>query len=61
MKIVAHSGAGFDHMDVAYMRQKGIQVTNAAGVLGPAVAETSIALLLSVARRTLEGYHAILE
>lgn len=43
------------------LRSKGVQVTNAAGVLGPAVAETAIALLLQVARRTLEGYKAILE
>lgn len=61
LKILAHSGAGFDHIDVALLKERGVKVTNAAEVLGPAVAEVSIALLLEVARRTLEGYKAILE
>uniref|UniRef100_A0A1B6HUG5 Glyoxylate reductase/hydroxypyruvate reductase n=1 Tax=Homalodisca liturata TaxID=320908 RepID=A0A1B6HUG5_9HEMI len=59
LKIVAHSGAGYDHIDVTYLKEKGIICTNAANVLGPAVAEIAIALTLEVSRRTLEGYKAI--
>ncbi|XP_046688136.1 uncharacterized protein LOC124373860 [Homalodisca vitripennis] len=34
LKIVAHSGAGYDHIDVNYLKEKGIICTNAANVLG---------------------------
>ncbi|XP_046663664.1 glyoxylate reductase/hydroxypyruvate reductase-like isoform X2 [Homalodisca vitripennis] len=61
LKVVGSAAAGYDHIDLPLLRERGVQVSNTPGLLGPAVAELSIALLLEVSRRTLEGYRAIVE
>lgn len=58
--MVGSAAAGYDHIDVALLKEKGIKVSNTPDLLGPAVAELSIALLLQVSRRTVEAYNAIL-
>lgn len=58
--MVGSAAAGYDHIDLALLKEKGIKVSNTPELLGPAVAELSIALLLQVSRRTVEAYKAIL-
>jgi len=54
-KILGNFGVGFNHIDVASAREKGIVVTNTPGVLTDCTADIAMLLLLSVARRGGEG------
>jgi lactate dehydrogenase-like 2-hydroxyacid dehydrogenase len=54
-RILANYGVGYDHIDVAAARARGITVTNTPGVLTDATAELAVTLLLMVARRAGEG------
>ena len=51
LKTVISYGAGFDHLDVAFLRGRGIQVCNCRGENAQAVAELTFGLLLSLLRR----------
>jgi len=51
LKIIANCAVGYDNIDVAYCREKGILVTNTPGVLTEATADLTWALILAVARR----------
>ncbi len=51
LKIIANCAVGYDNIDVAYCRQKGILVTNTPGVLTEATADLTWALILAVARQ----------
>jgi glyoxylate reductase len=55
LKLIASYGAGFDHVDVATARQRGILVSNTPGVLTDDTADMTIALILTVMRRFREG------
>lgn len=55
LKIVSNVAVGVDNIDIHACTQMGVQVTNTPGVLNDAVADMSMALLLSVARRVPEG------
>jgi lactate dehydrogenase-like 2-hydroxyacid dehydrogenase len=59
VKIIANLGVGFDHIDVAAARARGIVVTNTPGVLSFAVAECALMLMLMAARRAGEGDRAV--
>ncbi len=50
LKIVANYGAGFNNIDVAAARQKGVWVTNTPGVLHETTADLTWAMILGVAR-----------
>ena len=51
LKIIANYGAGFNNIDVAHARQKGVWVTNTPGVLHETTADLTWAMILGVARR----------
>jgi len=51
LKIIANCAVGYDNIDVAYCRQKGILVTNTPGVLTETTADLTWALILAVARK----------
>lgn len=51
VKLIANYGVGFDHIDLAAARAKGIAVTNTPGVLTDATADIAMTLLLMAARR----------
>lgn len=53
LEIVASSGAGYDGIDVEAARAAGITVTHTPGPVSEAVADTALALILTVVRRTL--------
>ncbi len=55
MKLIANFGAGFDHIDVATARQRGILVSNTPGVVTEDTADMVLALMLGVTRRIQEG------
>lgn len=55
VKLIANYGVGFDHIDVAAARAKGIAVTNTPGVLTDATADLALTLMLMAARRAGEG------
>ena len=55
LKIVANFAVGFDNVDLAAAKKRKVVVTNTPGVLTEAVAEHTIALLISTARRIVES------
>lgn len=57
LKIIANYGAGFNNIDVEYARQQNIDVTNTPHASTNATADLTIGLILSVARRIVEGDH----
>ena len=55
MKLIANFGNGVDNIDVTAAMAKGITVTNTPGVLTEDTADMTMALILAVARRIVEG------
>jgi glyoxylate reductase len=55
MKLIANFGNGVDNIDVAAALQRGITVTNTPGVLTEDTADMTMALILAVPRRLVEG------
>jgi glyoxylate reductase len=55
LKVVANVAVGFNNIDVAYARTRGITVTNTPDVLTESVAEFTWALILAITRRLAEG------
>lgn len=54
-RLIANYGVGFDHIDVAAAKAKGIAVSNTPGVLTDATADIAMTLLLMATRRAGEG------
>ncbi len=55
LKMVANYGVGFNNIDVAAATARGIPVSNTPGVLTDATADLTLALILAVGRRVVEG------
>ena len=55
LRLIANFGAGTNHIDVAAAYAKGITVTNTPGVLTEDAADMTMALILAVPRRLVEG------
>lgn len=55
LKLITNFGNGIDNIDVAAARNKGITVTNTANVLDDDTADMTMALILAVPRRLVEG------
>jgi glyoxylate reductase len=55
LKLIAQFGAGFDNIDVATARQRGVLVSYTPGVVTDDTADMTMALILSVTRRIPEG------
>ncbi len=55
LEIVSVFGVGYDGIDVAAARERGIAVTNTPGVLDDEVADLAMALVLAVSRRLVEA------
>ena len=55
LRIIANNGVGFDHIDIETATRRGIPVSNTPGVLTNSTADLTFALILSTARRVVEG------
>jgi len=55
VKIIANFSVGYDHVDTAAAKDKGVVITNTPDVLSDATAELTIMLMLGAARRASEG------
>jgi glyoxylate reductase len=55
LEIVANIAAGYENVDIAHAKARGMVVTNTPDVLTEAVAELTWALILAAARRVGEG------
>jgi glyoxylate reductase len=55
LKLIANFGTGVDNIDLETARNRGIIVTNTPGVLTEDTADMTMALILAVPRRVLEG------
>ena len=55
LKLIANYGTGVDHIDVEAAYARGLTVTNTPGVLTEDTADMTMALILAVARRVVEG------
>ena len=55
LKMIAQFGNGVDNIDVPAARERGITVTNTPGVLTEDTADLTMALILAVPRRIVEG------
>src|SRR6201991_104565 len=59
LRLIAQFGAGVDNIDVATAVQRGITVTNTPGVLTEDTADMTMALILAVPRRLVEGVNEL--
>ena len=55
LKLIANFGTGVDNIDVKTALERGITVTNTPGVLTEDTADMTMALMLAVPRRLVEG------
>jgi glyoxylate reductase len=55
LRLIASFGNGVDHIDLDAARRRGILVTNTPGVLTEDTADMTMALILAVMRRLVEG------
>lgn len=55
LRVIGNYGVGFEHIDVVAAKARGLVVTNTPEVLTEATADLTMALLLGIARRTVEG------
>lgn len=55
LKLIANFGTGLDHVDVAAALARGITVTNTPGVLTEDTADMTLALIMAVSRRIIQG------
>ncbi|HYM32433.1 MAG TPA: D-glycerate dehydrogenase [Candidatus Cybelea sp.] len=61
LRLIASFSTGVDHIDLASARSRGITVTNTPGVLTEDTADMTMALILAVPRRLIEGERVIRE
>ncbi|NJM07314.1 D-glycerate dehydrogenase [Candidatus Gracilibacteria bacterium] len=59
LRIVANMAVGYDNIDLAALRARGVALTNTPDVLTDATADLAWALLLAAARRVVEGQKLI--
>jgi lactate dehydrogenase-like 2-hydroxyacid dehydrogenase len=55
LEIISQFAVGYDNIDLAAARERGIAVTNTPDVLTDETADTALALLLAVSKRVVEG------
>ncbi|HTK13632.1 MAG TPA: D-glycerate dehydrogenase [Xanthobacteraceae bacterium] len=61
LKLIANFGNGVDHIDVVAAAAAGITVTNTPGVLTEDTADATMALILAMPRRIVEGAGVMLD
>lgn len=61
VRLVANFGVGYDQVDVAACRARGVAVTNTPGVLDAATADLAFGLILAARRRIVEADRCVRE
>jgi phosphoglycerate dehydrogenase-like enzyme len=61
LRVISNFGVGYDNVDLAYTRSRGIAVCNTPGVLSAAVAELTFALMLQLSRGLPEAVAMVRE
>ena len=61
LKLITTRSTGFDHIDVAYAKEKNIKVANVPSYGSVTVAEFTFALILSLSRKIFEAKTSVLE
>ncbi|MCH7697920.1 MAG: D-glycerate dehydrogenase [Chloroflexi bacterium] len=61
LRVVSNFGVGYDNVDLAAAAQRGVIVCNTPGVLSDAVADLTMGLVLSLARRLPESERFVRE
>src|SRR5947209_1935564 len=56
LRVISNYAVGFNNIDIPAATERGIAVGNTPGVLTDATADMAFALLISAARRVVEGY-----
>jgi len=59
LRVVGRAGVGFDNIDLGAARELGVIVVNAPGAVTTAVAELTLALMLSLARRVHQAHASL--
>jgi glyoxylate reductase len=59
LKLIANFGTGLDHIDIEAALARGITVTNTPGVLTEDTADMTLALIMAVSRRIIQGADAL--
>ncbi len=59
LKVIGVCSVGLNHVDTKYAEEKGIQVFNAPGLNGNAVAELTISKMLDISRGTMVANHDV--
>ncbi|MFC6601044.1 2-hydroxyacid dehydrogenase [Ectobacillus funiculus] len=55
LKVISNMAVGYNNIDIAAAKEKGVRVTNTPGVLTETTADLTFALLMSTARRLVES------
>ncbi len=61
LKLIIRGGVGLDNIDLAYAKEKGIEVFNTASASSIAVAEMAFALMIAVPTRLVEAHQSMKE
>jgi len=61
LRVISNFGVGFDNVDLAVATERGILVCNTPGVLSDAVADLTLGLIISLARRLPEAERFVRE
>ena len=59
LKVIGVCSVGLNHVDTKYAEEKGVQVFNAPGLNGNAVAELTISKMLDISRGTMVANHDV--
>ena len=59
LKLIGVCSVGLNHVDVDYAKEKGVQVFNAPGLNGNAVAELTISKMLDISRGTMQANYDV--
>lgn len=61
LKVVSNFAVGYNNIDVAEAKRRGIAVGNTPDVLTDATADIAVALVLAAARRLCEGWQSVVD
>ncbi|NBI29011.1 2-hydroxyacid dehydrogenase [Chengkuizengella marina] len=61
LKVIANMAVGYDNIDISTATKHSIFVCNTPDILNDTTADLAFALLMSTARRIVEGYHFVMD